>query len=84
MPEKTTKPGRKPAKKPKPEVVEQIPLLDLHPFPDHPFQVRDDDAMQETAESTQGSSGRNIQYENGQNHLCHRSPFQQREQGHLR
>ena len=51
MLEKTTEPGRKPAKKPKPEVVEQIPLLDLHPFPDHPFQVRDDDAMQETAES---------------------------------
>jgi len=52
MPEKTTtEPGRKPAKKPKPEVVEQIPLSDLHPFPDHPFQVRDDDAMQETAES---------------------------------
>ena len=51
MPEKTTESGRKPARKPKPEVVEQIPLLDLHPFPDHPFQVRDDDAMQETAES---------------------------------
>ena len=51
MPEKTTELGRKPAKKPKPEVVEQIPLSDLHPFPDHPFQVRDDDAMQETAES---------------------------------
>ena len=51
MPEKTTEPGRKPAKKPKPEVVEQIPLSELHPFPDHPFQVRDDDAMQETAES---------------------------------
>ena len=52
MPEKTTtKAGRKPAKKPKPEVVEQIPLSELHPFPDHPFQVWDDDAMQETAES---------------------------------
>ena len=52
MPEKTTtEPGRKPAKKPKLEVVEQIPLSELHPFPDHPFQVRDDDAMQETAES---------------------------------
>ena len=51
MPEKTTEPGRKSAKKPKPEVVEQIPLSELHPFPDHPFQVRDDDAMQETAES---------------------------------
>ena len=51
MPEKTTEPGRKPAKKPKPEVVEQIPLSEVHPFPDHPFQVRDDEAMQETAES---------------------------------
>lgn len=51
MPEKTTEPGRKPARKPKPEVVEQIPLSELYPFPDHPFQVRDDDAMQETAES---------------------------------
>ena len=51
MPEKTTESGRKPTKKPKPEVVEQIPLSELHPFPDHPFQVRDDDAMQETAES---------------------------------
>ena len=51
MPEKTTEPGRKPARKPQPEVVEQIPLSELHPFPDHPFQVRDDDAMQETAES---------------------------------
>ena len=51
MPEKTTEPGRKPAKKPEPEVVEQIPLSDLHPFPDHPFQVQDDDSMQETAES---------------------------------
>lgn len=51
MPEKTTESGRKPAKKPKPEVVEQIPLSELHPFPDHPFQVRDDASMQETAES---------------------------------
>ena len=57
MPEKTVQkePGKKPApfKKPKPqqEVVVQIPLSELHPFPDHPFQVRDDDAMQETAES---------------------------------
>ena len=57
MPEKTVQKesGKKPApsKKPKPqqEVVVQIPLSELHPFPDHPFQVRDDDAMQETAES---------------------------------
>lgn len=57
MPEKTVQkePGKKPApsKKPKPqqEVVVQIPLSELHPFPDHPFQVREDASMQETAES---------------------------------
>ena len=57
MPEKTAQkePGKKPApsKKPKPqqEVVVQIPLSELHPFPDHPFQVREDASMQETAES---------------------------------
>ena len=28
-----------------------IPLSELHPFPDHPFAVRDDDAMRETVES---------------------------------
>ena len=57
MPEKTAQkePGKKPvpSKKPKPqqEVVVQIPLSELHPFPDHPFQVREDASMQETAES---------------------------------
>ena len=57
MTEKTAQkePGKKPgpSKKPKPqqEVVIQIPLSELHPFPDHPFKVRDDEAMQETAES---------------------------------
>ena len=57
MTEKTVQkePGKKPApsKKPKPqqEVVVQIPLSELHPFPDHPFQVREDASMQETAES---------------------------------
>lgn len=33
------------------EMVIRIPLAELHPFPDHPFKVRDDEAMQETAES---------------------------------
>ena len=57
MPEKTAQkePGKKsaPSKKPKPhqEVVVQIPLSELLPFPDHPFQVREDASMQETAES---------------------------------
>ena len=25
----------------------RLPLTDLHPFPDHPFQVRDDEEMRE-------------------------------------
>ena len=57
MPEKTVQkePDKKPvpSKKPKSqqEVVVQIPLSELHPFPNHPFQVREDASMQETAES---------------------------------
>ena len=44
MPEKTTQKehGKKTAppseKEVQPEVVIQIPLAELHPFPDHPFQ----------------------------------------------
>lgn len=37
--------------KPTQEVVRQIPLTELHPFPDHPFKIRDDELMRETAES---------------------------------
>ena len=33
------------------EVVIQIPLAELYSFPGHPFKVRDDEAMRETAES---------------------------------
>ncbi len=33
------------------ERVQNIPLAELHPFPDHPFSVKDDDSMKETAES---------------------------------
>ena len=33
------------------EKVTNMPLSELHPFPDHPFQVRDDDSMKETVES---------------------------------
>jgi len=33
------------------EKVMDMPLSELHPFPDHPFQVRDDDSMNETVES---------------------------------
>ena len=57
MTEKTAQkePGKKPtpSKKPKPqqEIVVQIPLSELHPFPDQLFQVRADASMQETAKS---------------------------------
>ena len=33
------------------EAIKSIPLEELHPFPDHPFGVRDDEAMQQTVES---------------------------------
>ena len=33
------------------EKVVRIPLTELHPFPNHPFHVRDDEAMQNTVES---------------------------------
>ena len=33
------------------EKVMDMPLSELHPFPDHPFQVRNDDSMKETVES---------------------------------
>ena len=36
---------------PQEEVVVRLPLTDLHPFPDHPFQVRDDEEMRETIQS---------------------------------
>ena len=35
----------------KPEEVQQISLSKIHPFPDHPFQVRDDELMQQTIDS---------------------------------
>ena len=33
------------------ETIKNIPLGELHPFPDHPFGVRDDEAMEQTVES---------------------------------
>ena len=35
------------------EKVLEIPLSELHPFKDHPFKVKDDEAMMETADSIQ-------------------------------
>ena len=33
------------------ENIIEVKLAELHPFPNHPFQVREDDAMRETVES---------------------------------
>ncbi len=33
------------------EVIKEIELSQLHPFPDHPFGVRDDESMEQTVES---------------------------------
>ena len=33
------------------EKIQEIPLSELHPFRNHPFKVKDDDAMMETADS---------------------------------
>ena len=33
------------------ETIKEIPLEELHPFPDHPFGVRDDESMAQTVES---------------------------------
>ena len=33
------------------ETIKDISLGELHPFPDHPFDVRDDDTMKQTIES---------------------------------
>ena len=55
MNDKVDNTPRKNAKKSPPqttgEAVVQIPLTELHPFPNHPFKVRDDDAMRETVKS---------------------------------
>lgn len=45
---KTAPPAQQP---PQEGVVVRLPLTDLHPFPDHPFQVRDDEEMRETIQS---------------------------------
>ena len=37
------------------EVVIRIPLDDLHPFPEHPYAIRDDPAMQDMADSIKAS-----------------------------
>ena len=44
----STEEGRQNAKL---EKIQEIPLSELHPFKNHPFKVKDDEAMMETADS---------------------------------
>ena len=37
------------------EVVENITLEKLKPFPNHPFKIREDEAMMETVESVKSA-----------------------------
>ena len=44
-------PAEPPPFKQNPEQILQLPLTELHPFPNHPFKVLEDEAMQRTVES---------------------------------
>ncbi len=48
----STEEGRQDAKL---EKIQEIPLSELHPFKNHPFKVKDDEAMMETAETVSSS-----------------------------
>lgn len=50
-PKSTAKRGAKTAAAAQEDRITLLPLSELHDFPNHPFKVRDDEAMQETAES---------------------------------
>ena len=50
-PKSTAKRRAKTAAAAQEDKITLLPLSELHDFPNHPFKVRDDEAMQETAES---------------------------------
>jgi ParB family chromosome partitioning protein len=50
-PKSTAKRGAKTAAAAQEDKITLLPLSELHDFPNHPFKVRDDEAMQETTES---------------------------------
>lgn len=45
-------PAAPPPSEQNPEQIQQLTLTELHPFPNHPFKVLDDEAMQRTVESS--------------------------------
>ena len=50
-PKSKAKRGAKTAAAAQENKITLLPLSELHDFPNHPFKVRDDEAMQETTES---------------------------------
>lgn len=44
-------PAEPPPSEQNPEQIQQLTLTELHPFPNHPFKVMEDEAMQRTVES---------------------------------
>lgn len=44
-------PAAPPPSEQNPEQIQQLPLTELHPFPNHPFKVLEDEAMQRMVES---------------------------------
>ena len=44
-------PAEPPTSEQNPEQIQQLPLTELHPFPNHPFKVLEDEAMQRMVES---------------------------------
>ena len=44
-------PAAPPPSEQNPEQIQQLPLTELHPFPNHPFKVLEDEAMRRTVES---------------------------------
>ena len=44
-------PAEPPPSEQNPEQIQQLPLTELYPFPNHPFKVMEDEAMQRTVES---------------------------------
>ena len=65
----STEEGRQDAKL---EKIQEIPLSELHPFKNHPFKVKDDEAMMETADSIkQYSQARGLSHEREAVGGCH-------------
>ena len=67
----STEEGRQDAKM---EKIQEIPLSELHPFKNHPFKVKDDEAMMETADSIKQYTEKTITYGSSTDSIPFREP----------